>query len=75
MRKNYLSEVLADLIDEEHLTLAMKLDEHLRKRWEEASEDYKLVLEAFESKSGDNPAAEFAVYILLMQSMLEVNGG
>ena len=47
--KNYIADMLAPLIDDEHLTLAIKLDEHLRKKWEDAGEDFKKVLESFDA--------------------------
>ena len=63
--------MLAPLIDDEHLTLAIKLDEHLRKKLENSGEDFKKVLESFERTPSSNSAAEFAIYVLLTEAMLD----
>ncbi len=69
--RNYLAELLADLVDEEHLSLAIQLDVHMRQQWEQASPELKEILAKFESKSSNDTAVELVMYVALMEAMLD----
>lgn len=69
--RNHLAELLADLVDDAHLALAVQLDEHLREQWErKASPEHKHIMAKFESNPSNDTSAELILYVLLMEAML-----
>jgi hypothetical protein len=69
--KNYLADMLTDVVDEEGFTHALKIDAYIRGLWaEKASDDFKKLLEVFEAKPSDHATAEFVAFILITEAML-----
>lgn len=75
MQKNFLTELLANKVDNEHLAMAIKLDAHLHEIWAlNAEADYQAAMDNFLAMKPSQPSTDFLVFILLIEAMLDGQG-